>query len=527
MGNASKGGGGAPSVHPSFLYPAAGSERGGGQLQADAASRPLQFPLSASAAFPPQPPHAQSHHGGNSVWQPWPASGLTVSTHLTTPTPHSGGGSADALYALQAFTAQNGAVGPARSAASAPGGSRAVGGATTTAAASSSSLVLESSASSGPGPSVLSSSPPSSAASAGVAAAHRALMGGDFYGAFLHALVVSHLPPHAAPTELRALADSLKAAARERLADQQRSASGDYITPFPLAPLVPGLRAQVGAGLPHAAAAVYAELDGLRGPSPSPPALLSRGGSLGGYSSASSASGPSSAVASVVQLGRLSSALAAAPSATLRSSSGYGALPVAFGSPLLLQQPNAAPPAAVGLPGSPSPLIPSSAASAVLHPGLLLLGERTAAGSPATSCKWCGRVWALDGLTNPRSRSARNKQLKAKRDHQPYCSLNPARKGNLDRRRTKKKQRAQAKGHREQQRREQQQQQRAGAEALTPTSAAVAAGDPTAVGARSPGDEAADGSGGDSDDGDEDDAAAENDVTGADAAEGGGSAADA
>ena len=236
-----------------------------------------------------------------------------------------------------------------------------------------------------------------SAAAANVAAAHRSYVSGDGVGAFLHAVIALHSP--SLPQELREVAESLKRGGRERLVEQQLRLGGGEQA---FIHLQAALRAQLNAALPFTSQAAYAEVDQLPHPSPAP-----------------------SPPPAQPQLYPLHSGLVRHP-----------ALP--GGTPL---HPLSAPGPVPGLP----PLLPSLLPFPPTFPSLSAVGERTAAGSPATSCKWCGRVWTLEGLTNPVSRTQRNKQLKAKRDHQPYCTHNPARKNNLDRRRSKKKLRAETK----------------------------------------------------------------------------------
>ena len=241
-----------------------------------------------------------------------------------------------------------------------------------------------------------------------VDSSQRLLMEHDYIGAYLHALLSSHqagLPAivHERAELLKRLAlDKLRQAsmAHATLIAPHSAYLAGGIAPSPLiSPQLQAVLTQYALTLPHTNAGFFSELAAISSPA-----------AVGG------------AVPSILlpqqPLGVRSFS---APSPIL-SPTAHAAV---FFTPSALSTATASPSSS-----------PSSSTSS--SPSLL---ERTTGRSASTSCKYCGRTWLLSSLSSPTSREKRNKQLKAKRDHQPFCVANPARVNNLDKRRKKKKRR--------------------------------------------------------------------------------------
>lgn len=83
--------------------------------------------------------------------------------------------------------------------------------------------------------------------------------------------------------------------------------------------------------------------------------------------------------------------------------------------------------------------MPFRSASTFMHsPANLFPQHRTTSGSTVARCKYCHREWELTSSKDAESLILRNKQLKSKRDHLPFCKMNPDRDRNLAKRRAKK-----------------------------------------------------------------------------------------
>ena len=248
---------------------------------------------------------------------------------------------------------------------------------------------------------------PSGALSAAyVESSQRLLMEQDYINAYLHALLASHQLGISAVVHERA--ELLKRLSLDKL----KQASITHTTPVGphyattavgASPLIsPHLQAvltQHALTLPYTNAGFFSELAAISSPAAAGgavPSILLPQQPLG----ARSFSAPSPILSPTTH-------------------------PAAFFTPSALSTASASPSSS-----------PSSSTSS--SPSLL---ERTTGRSASTSCKYCGRTWLLSSLSSPTSREKRNKQLKAKRDHQPFCVANPARVVNLDKRRKKKKRR--------------------------------------------------------------------------------------
>lgn len=251
--------------------------------------------------------------------------------------------------------------------------------------------------------------PPGALSAAYVDSSQRLLMDHDYINAYLHALVASHQAGTSAVVHERAellkrlSLDKLKQASVSHTTAAGLQQSAYQTSMAGQSPLIsPHLQAvltQYALTLPHTNAGFFSELAAISSPA-----------------------GVGGAVPSILLPQQpLGARSFSAPSPILSPTTH----PAAFFTPSALSTASASPSSS-----------PSSSTSS--SPSLL---ERTTGRSAATSCKYCGRTWLLSSLSTPTSREKRNKQLKAKRDHQPFCVANPARVVNLDKRRKKKKRR--------------------------------------------------------------------------------------
>ena len=239
-----------------------------------------------------------------------------------------------------------------------------------------------------------------------VESSQRLLMEQDHINSYLHALLASHQAGTIPIMHERA--ELLKRLALDKL----KQASVSHSTPtgpysaFSAAPVISqhlqAVLTQFALTLPHTNAGFFSELAAISSPA--------------------TAHAHAHAVPSILLPQQpLGARSFSAPSPILSPT----AMSAAFFTPSALTSATASP--------SSSPSSSSSSSPSML--------ERTTGRSASTSCKYCGRTWLLSSLSSPSSREKRNKQLKAKRDHQPFCVANPQRVLNLDKRRRKKKRR--------------------------------------------------------------------------------------